>query len=293
MKNNKVIFLGYLWPLIKALNSMEKVSLVCVGLEPNRIATNATRVLCNYAGIKTFDASKIRSNKLLDRLLNKDIDLVVVGGFGQILDKKILNLPTKGIINFHPSLLPAYKGGSPIEEMLIRGDKKGGVTLHWMSEKIDEGSIIANASIIIENDDDYISLLDKCLKKGGYLLRKIFSIDFEDWPSIDQLSNSKIFSPRKEIDGLIDWGEDASYITRLCNALGWRGWVKTHIRGQEIIIRKTKVVIDDKPNKPGKVIQLDPNLIVRCGINSLEIKEASIPPGLILGDVLSTKKQIS
>ncbi|MDB9998558.1 formyltransferase family protein [Alphaproteobacteria bacterium] len=293
MKKNKIIFLGYLWPLIEALNSMEEVSLVSVGLEPNRVATDTTRVLCNDAGIQTFDASKIRSNKFLNSLLNNDIDLIVVGAFGQILDKKMLNLPTKGVINFHPSLLPAYKGGSPIEEMLIRGDKNGGVTLHWMSEEVDEGAIIANASLIITNDDDYMALLEKGLKKGVHLLRDIFSIDVEDWPSIDQLPNSKIFSPRKEIDGLIDWSEDASHITRLCNALGWRGWVKTHIRDEEIIIRKSKVVIDDKTNEPGTVIQLDPNLIIRCGINSLEIKEASIPRDLILGDVLFTNKLIS
>ena len=117
-----------------------------------------------------------------------------------------------------------------------------------------------------------------------------FSIEVEDWPSIDQLPTSKLFSPRKEIDGFIDWGADASHITRLCKALGWRDWVKTHFRGEEIIIRKSKVVIDDKPNEPGTVIQLDPNLIVRCGINSLEIKEALIPKDLSLGDVLFTNK---
>jgi len=293
MKKNKVIFLGYLWPLIEALNSMEEVSLVSVGLEPNRVSTDSTRVLCNDAGIQTFDATKIRSNKFLYSLLDNEIDLIVVGAFGQILDKKILNLPIKGVINFHPSLLPAYKGGSPIEEMLIRGDRKGGITLHWMSEGVDEGAIIANASLIIENDDDYMTLLEKSLKKGVHLLKGIFSIEVEDWPSIDQLPTSKLFSPRKEIDGFIDWGADASHITRLCKALGWRDWVKTHFRGEEIIIRKSKVVIDDKPNEPGTVIQLDPNLIVRCGINSLEIKEALIPEDLSLGDVLFTNKLIS
>ena len=292
MKKNKVIFLGYLWPLIEALNSMEEISLVSVGIEPNRVASDATKGLCNDAGIHTFDASKIRSNKFLDTLLDNDIDLIVVGAFGQILDKKILKSPNRGVINFHPSLLPAYKGGSPIEEMLIRGDKKGGVTLHWMSEEVDEGAIIVNASFTITNDDDYMTVLEKGLKKGVYLLKDIFSIDIEDWPSTDQSPNSTFFSPRKEIDGLIDWAEDASHIVGLCNALGWRDWVKTHIRSEEIIIRKSKLVIDNKPNEPGTVLQLHPNLIVRCGVNSIEIKEASIPRDLIIGDVLITNKLI-
>ena len=161
MKKNKVIFLGYLWPLIKVLHSLEHVSLIGVGLEPNRSASDKTRMLCIHAGIPTFDASKIRSNDILHNFLEGGIDIIVVGAFGQILDKKILNLPIHGALNFHPSLLPAYRGGSPIEEMLIRGDKEGGVTLHWMSEEVDEGSIVANARIMISSLDDYDTLLEK------------------------------------------------------------------------------------------------------------------------------------
>lgn len=290
MKKNKVIFLGYLWPLIEVLHSLEQVSLVSVGLEPNRVSSDATRVLCNDAGIQTFDASKIRSNIFLESLLDDDIDLIIVGAFGQILDKKILDSPVDGVLNFHPSLLPAYRGGSPIEEMLIRGDKEGGVTLHWMSEDVDEGSIVANARVRIASDDDYVSLLEKGVHQGVYLLKDLFSIDIKNWPFLEQSSNPTIFPPRKKNDGVVDWNTDASEIVRVCNALGWRDWVKAPVGDKEIILRKSKVVIDDEPNEPGTVIQLHPNLVIRCGINSLEISEALLPRDLILGEILATNK---
>ena len=177
MKEYKVIFLGYLWPLIEVLQSLKNVSLVGVGLESTRTTSEITRLHCNDSGIETFDASMIRSNSNFNKLLNNGIDMIVVGAFGQILDKKILSSSNYGVINFHPSLLPAYRGGSPIEEMLIRGEKKGGVTLHWMSEEIDKGSIIANAAITISNDDDYMTLLEKGLQEGAYLLKELLVIN--------------------------------------------------------------------------------------------------------------------
>ena len=290
MKEYKVIFLGYLWPLIEVLQSLKNVSLVSVGLESTRKTSEITRLHCNDSGIETFDASMIRSNSNFNKLLNNGIDMIVVGAFGQILDKKILSSSNYGVINFHPSLLPAYRGGSPIEEMLIRGEKKGGVTLHWMSEEIDKGSIIANAAITISNDDDYMTLLEKGLQEGAYLLKELFSIDIENWPLIDEIPDSIITSPKKEVDGIIDWYKDASEIVRICKALGWRDWVKAYIGEEEIVVRKSKLVLDDKPNKPGTVIQLNPNLIVRCGRNSIEITEALIPRDLILGEVLGINK---
>ena len=261
-----------------------------VGLEPNRASSNATRVFCNGAGIKTFDASKIRSNVVLQNLLEGGIDIVVVGAFGQILDKKILDSSVHGALNFHPSLLPDYRGGSPIEEMLIRGDKEGGVTLHWMSEEVDEGSIVANARIMIAYFDDYSTLLEKSLQQGVSLLEDLFAIDIKNWPSLDLLSNPTLFPPRKEIDGIVDWSSDASQIVRVCNALGWRDWVKSPLEHGQIIIRKSRVLRDDCLSEPGTVIAIYPKTVVRCGIDSLELTDAILPRDIILGEILPKNK---
>ena len=290
MKKIKVIFLGYLWPLIQVLHSLEQVSLVGVGLEPNRTSSDATWVLCKDAGIQTFDASKIRSNASMKNLLKGGVDIVVVGAFGQILDKKILDSPVHGVLNYHPSLLPSYRGGSPIEEMLIRGDKEGGITLHWMSEEIDEGTIVANARIRITSLDDYATLLEKGLQQGVSLLKDLFAIDIKNWPSLDQLTNPTLFPPRKEIDGVVDWNADASQIVRVCNALGWRDWVRFPLERGQIIIRKSRVVRDNSPSEPGTVIANYPTIIIRCGIDSLELIDALLPRDLILGEIVTKNK---
>tara|TARA_B100000787_G_scaffold165478_1_gene149422 strand:+ start:5844 stop:6716 length:873 start_codon:yes stop_codon:yes gene_type:complete len=290
MKKIKVIFLGYLWPLIKVLHSLERVSLVGVGLEPNRISSDATWVLCKDAGIQTFDASKIHSSASMENLLKGGVDIVVIGAFGQILDKKILCSPVHGVLNFHPSLLPSYRGGSPIEEMLIRGDKEGGVTLHWVSEEVDEGSIVSNARIRITSLDDYATLLEKGLQQGVSLLKDLFAIDIKNWPSQDRLAEPTFFPPRKEVDGVVDWNADASQIVRICNALGWRDWVRFPLERGQIIIRKSRVVTDNYPSEPGTVIANYPKIIIRCGINSLELIDFVLPRDLILGEIVTKNK---
>lgn len=100
-------------------------------------------------------------------------DLYVVVSFGLIVPKWALDIPSIAPLNIHPSLLPRYRGPSPMQWALLNGDTVTGVTFIRMNEKMDEGDIIAQEEVAIEKDDDYITLSKRLSKQAAQMLQKI------------------------------------------------------------------------------------------------------------------------
>jgi len=105
----------------------------------------------------------------------KQSDFFLVASFGQIIPKDILDLPQYGTLNIHPSLLPKYRGPSPIQTALLEGEKETGVTIMKLDEKMDHGPIFSQEKIKITPDDNYLTLEDKTSKLGAELFSEIIS----------------------------------------------------------------------------------------------------------------------
>lgn len=110
------------------------------------------------------------NNELEEELKNMKLDLIVVVAYGKILPKNILDIPKKGCINLHGSILPKYRGAAPIQWALINGDKTTGVTTMYMNEKMDEGDILLQKEITIEEYDNTGTLFEKLANIGADLL---------------------------------------------------------------------------------------------------------------------------
>jgi len=192
----KCVFLGYLWRITELIN--KEMELVAVGIEPQREASREAIEFCERNSIAWFDARNIRKNHVLKNILNEKVDLVIVGAFGQILDTPILSAPRYGVINVHPSYLPEYKGKCPITEQLKNKEKTGGVTLHWMTEEIDSGEIILQQKIPINIDDDYQTVLSRCVGEAIKLFKELLRRPI---PLRGYASNDKTLNPRLK-DGL-------------------------------------------------------------------------------------------
>ncbi|MDP3015117.1 MAG: methionyl-tRNA formyltransferase [bacterium] len=104
------------------------------------------------------------------QITNYKPDFFIVAAYNKILPKEILEIPRLGTIGVHPSLLPKYRGPSPIQTAILNGDKITGVTLYLMDEKIDNGPILARRELPITNDDDYDTLSRKLAELGADLL---------------------------------------------------------------------------------------------------------------------------
>ena len=94
-------------------------------------------------------------------------DLFVVASFGKILPKEIINIPKYGSLNIHPSLLPNYRGPSPIQTAILNGDKNTGVTIIKMDEEIDHGPILFQKEEVIQTDDTFLTLYERLFKIGA------------------------------------------------------------------------------------------------------------------------------
>lgn len=122
-----------------------------------------------------FDVKRVVTAHTSDTL-DSDLlaaDLFVVASYGKILPKSILDIPKFGSLNVHPSLLPKYRGPSPVPATILSGDKKTGVTIIKMDEKMDHGPIVATKEISLSGQEDFIFLINKLFQLGAKLLVEI------------------------------------------------------------------------------------------------------------------------
>ena len=153
-------------------------------------------------------------------------DLIAVASYGKILPKEILEIPKHGCLNVHPSLLPKYRGATPVQSAILNGDKETGVTIMLMDEQIDHGPIIAQRKITVGTNETYLQLHDRLAELGASLL-----IDtIPDWigGKIKLTPQDEAHATYTKIltreDGEIDWRKSPQEIDRQIRALNpWPG----------------------------------------------------------------------
>jgi len=174
------------------------------------------------------------------QITNYKPDLIIVAAYGQVLPKEILEIPKYGCLNVHPSLLPKYRGPSPIQTTILNGDKETGVTIILMDKKIDHGPIISNSKFKIQNSKfTYEELLKKLANLGAKLLIETIPkwINGEIKPKTQAESKATYTKILKKEDGKIDWKKSAEEIERQVRAFyPWPGSF-TFIKKNNKVIR--------------------------------------------------------
>ncbi len=178
MKNLNVVFMGtpeFAVPVLETLIQNTNVKLVVtqpdayVGrkkiLTPSPVKAKALE-----NNIEVFTPNKIREE--YERILEVNPDIIITCAYGQIIPKILLELPKHKCINVHASLLPKYRGGAPIHASILNGDEYTGITIMYMAEGMDDGNIITQEKIKIEDDDNINTLSDKLSALGAELLIK-------------------------------------------------------------------------------------------------------------------------
>ena len=121
-----------------------------------------------------FAALDIGNWKLeIEKIKNGGFDFFVVAAYSKIIPKEIIDIPKFGVIGVHPSLLPKYRGATPIQSVILNGEKETGATLFLTDEKVDHGLVIAARNLPIENSDNYETLLKKLAELSGDLLVEV------------------------------------------------------------------------------------------------------------------------
>ena len=165
----KVIFMGtpdYAEMILKSLIDSDGIDVVAVYTQPDKpvgrkkiITPPVVKTLACENSIEVYQPKRLRDEKTVEELLRIECDFIVVAAYGQILPKEVLNHAP--CINLHASILPQYRGASPIQQTLLNGDKQTGVTAMLMEEGLDTGDIIKIESIDVGDDEMVESLFDR------------------------------------------------------------------------------------------------------------------------------------
>jgi len=229
----KIAFLGTPEFAVKILEEMKKG-----GLTPSLIITapdkpKRRKLALTPPPVKVWaDKEKIPSlqpDKLKDickELKKGDWDLFVLAAFGKIISKEIIEIPKHGILNVHPSILPEYRGSSPIQSAILAGDEEIGVTIMLLDEELDHGPIIATQKLPSSGNLDYKEAEEQLARLGGELLiSATLPWTKGEIKATEQDHDKATFTKKiKKEDALIDWNDDQKLIERKIRAFyPWPG----------------------------------------------------------------------
>ncbi len=193
-----------------------------------------------------------------EMLLNSEWDIFIVAGYGKILPSEMLAIPISGTLNVHPSLLPKYRGPSPIESQILADAKEVGVSIILLDEETDHGPILAQAAITPEPWPFRREMLENLLwHEGGKLLAESIPLFLEETLKPEPQNHAEAtFTPKlKKEDGLIDLSGDAyqNYL-KFCAYEGWPGSYFFAKRGdKEIRLKITDAKYEDEKFTPLRV----------------------------------------
>ena len=229
-------------------------------------------------GIPVFQPVKIRLPENVEELKKYEADVFVVAAFGQILSKEILDMPKFGCINIHASLLPKYRGASPIAWSILNGDKETGVTIMQMNEGMDTGDILLQRAIAIDKKETTEGLFDKLMDLGADMiveaLDKLSKGELKATPQDESLA-SKVGKMDKTF-GLIDWNEAADVIERKIRGLYSWPSAYTFINGKRLKVYNGDVV-EGSAAAPGSIIEVSKeSFTVSTGNGALKISDVQI-----------------
>ena len=229
----------------------------------------------NVNGIYTND---INSKKTVNWIRKKKPDLIFCIGWNNLIKKKVLKIPSNGVIGYHPSDLPKNKGRHPIIWSLVLGLNNIGSSFFFMDEKADNGRVISKRMLKLTKNSNAYSVYKQLIEIAKKQVRKILTDLKEN--KIKSYKQKKVgqnlWRKRNFHDGVIDWRMDAKRIKDLVNALHkpYPG-ANFIVNGKKIILWKCKIVSNKIKNiEPGKILNFRNNKpVVKCGANSLKLEK--------------------
>lgn len=193
--------------------------------------------------LKTFQQTKVRSPKMINLIKKTNPSIIFSIGGTQIIPKEILAIPPLGIVNLHPALLPKHRGRFSIPHAIFSGDKKTGVTAHFVNEDIDTGPIITQNTININENDTAKDIYEKFTNEGVKIFKKIVDkwVKGKEVPSKPQKGQRSYHSELPN-NGILDWSWDGEKIRRFIRAMTFEPFSPTEFSLGD----KRMVVIDEK-----------------------------------------------
>ena len=291
--SQRIIFMGTPLLAVPYLDSLlkEKFNIIGVYTQPPRargrgmkIEPSPIQVFAESNKLPLFYPSNLKEKNEFQRFKNLNSDLVVVMGYGIKLPKIFLDFPKYGCINVHLSILPKWRGASPVEHALLNGDKETGVTIFKLNEFLDSGPILASKKLKIDAHITKNLLIEKLNKEGQKLLINILPKYFQKKINLSTQKKLNItYAPKiKKNDSKLNFYDSAIKISNKVRAFSPNpgAWFTFNNERIKIIncsieyIKGNKSTIMSKDFLIGcSDFSIRPTIIQREGKNKMEIKE--------------------
>ncbi len=224
-------------------------------------------------GLTVVQPQSLKAPEAVEKLAGYKPDVIVVAAFGQLLPKVVLELPSLGCLNVHPSLLPRFRGASPVAAAILAGDVFTGVSIMLLDEGMDSGPLLARAQVAIADSDTTASLGEKLSLVGAGLLGEALVgwIRGELKPQPQDEAKASYCQPINKDEGEIDWKLSAIEIWRQVRAFyPWPGSY-TQWRGKTLKIIEAVPLSPQTSAKAGEVVALDSGFGIGTGDGALNI----------------------
>ncbi len=242
------------------------------------------KALAEKLHLPVLQPARARDETFICTLRDLKPDLIVVVAYGQILPQAILNLPRHGCLNVHTSLLPKYRGASPIQSAILNGETETGVTIMRMDAGLDTGPILSQRAAPILPEDNSQTLHNRLALLGAELLAESIpnylagKISARPQPSEGVSYARKI---RKE-DGRINWSESAEMnLNHLRAFTPWPGaFTSLKTDSKTLLLKIWNAEIIERSGPAGGILQADKNgIVVACGKSALRVSELQLEGG--------------
>ena len=277
-------------PTLDALVAVPWIDQVTVVSQPDRpqgrrrkLAPSPVRARAEALGLEVLTPEKVGAPESVAALAALNADVMAVFAYGQYLPRSVVTLPRLGAINIHPSLLPRWRGASPIQHTLLHGDPVAGVSIIGVAEEMDAGDLYAQAEVAIAPDERADSLSERLAAKGTALLIEVMDALRQGEANPWAQGEEGVTECRKlaKEDGRLDWTASATAIQHRIRGLfpwpgsfttvpGWEGPLKVHAARVEPVAAGAV---------PGTVLDVTgEGPLVACGDEGLRLVEVQ-PPG--------------
>lgn len=286
MSNVRVVFMGtpeFAVPCLEML-IQEKYDIIAVVTQPDRPKGRGQKLVASPVkefalkhGLQVLQPEKIKTIEFEDQLAVLNPDVIIVVAFGQILSKRILDIPVLGCINVHASLLPKLRGAAPIHWSIIKGETTTGVTTMYMDVGLDTGDMILKSELPISDNAITGEIHDQLKLVGASVLKEtLMMIVQQKAPRIPQNHQDATYAPllTKMIEK-INWERSAVEIHNLIRGLN--PWPGAYCCYQDRVLKIWRSRIHDADivtTRPGRVVRVTAEgILVETGIGVIEILE--------------------
>ena len=252
--------------------------LKCVYTQPpkkssrgQKINPSPVQTVSEKLGIKVRSPNTLNNNEEYEYLKSLKPYIVIVVAYGKIIPKFFLNLPEKGFLNIHASLLPKWRGAAPIQRSIMNQDETTGISFMKIEEGLDEGPFMKQIKVKIDNTTTSEILSKKLSNLGAEnILNCIKLIEKGEAKFTKQINEKAIYAKKiSKLEAKIDWDQSAEIIVSKINALNPTPGAWFELNGSRHKIWKSEISM--LSGDPGKIV--DERLVIGCGKKSIKILE--------------------